>query len=327
MKAASTVSLDVLLTAEDLREQLVSDVAAGLRAEPKTLPSKWLYDEAGCELFDRITTLPEYYPTRREREILRARAADVAEATGAQTLVEIGSGTSEKTRLLLDALQDAGTLRRIVLFDISEPTLREAADTLAELYPGVDVHAIAGDFTRHLDAIPDGERRLIAFLGGTIGNLTPRERATFFSTIGRDAGSGDALLLGTDLVKDRGRLVAAYDDAAGVTGEFNLNMLRMINRELGADFDLDGFAHVAVFDEEHRWMEMRVRSLRAQTVEVRGLDLRVSFAEGELMRTEISAKFERDVVAGELARSGWLLDRWWTDAAGDYALSLSRPRE
>lgn len=325
MKAASTVSLDVLLTPQDVRRQLESDVAEGLCSVPKTLPSKWLYDEAGCELFDRITMLPEYYPTRREREILRARAAEVAAATGAQTLVEIGSGTSEKTRLLLDALRDAGTLRRIVLFDISEPTLRDAAGALAEAYPGVDVRAIAGDFTRHLNALPGGERRLIAFLGGTIGNLTPDERVPFFSTIAGDAESDDALLLGTDLVKDRSRLVAAYDDVAGVTAAFNLNMLRMINRELNANFDVDAFAHVAVFDEDHQWIEMRLRSLRSQTVHVRDLSLHVEFADGELMRTEISAKFERDAVTGELARAGWSLARWWTDPAGDYALSLSRP--
>ncbi|HVL91554.1 MAG TPA: L-histidine N(alpha)-methyltransferase [Actinomycetota bacterium] len=325
MKASSTVSLDVRLTDEDLRAGLAADVAAGLAGDPKTLPSKWLYDEAGCELFDRITTLPEYYPTRRERSILRDRAREIARITAAETLIEIGSGTSEKTRLLLDALAGSGTLSRIVLLDISEPTLRAAADTLADAYPGVDVHAVVGDFTRHLDAIPAGDRRLIAFLGGTIGNLTPAQRSSFFAGLSRDASDGDALLLGTDLVKDPGRLVAAYDDAAGITAAFNLNMLRMINRELGGDFDLGAFEHVAVFDEAEEWIEMRVRSLRDQTVTVTGLSERYRFAAGELMRTEISAKFRKAGVTAELAAGGWMLDRWWTDERSDFALSLSRP--
>ncbi|HEX9696117.1 MAG TPA: L-histidine N(alpha)-methyltransferase [Actinomycetota bacterium] len=325
MTVASNVSIDVHLTDADLRESLAADVAAGLSAAAKTLPSKWLYDQAGCELFDRITMLPEYYPTRREREILHARAAEIASATGAATLVEIGSGTSQKTRILLDALASHGTLRRIVLFDISEPTLVGASATLAAAYPGVDVHAIAGDFTRHLAAIPSGERRLVAFLGGTIGNLTPAERAEFFATIARGASAGDALLLGTDLVKDRTRLVAAYDDAAGVTAEFNRNMLRMINRELGADFDPHGFDHVAVFDDRHEWIEMRLRSIRDQLVRVRELGAEYRFAEGELMRTEISAKFRRTGVEAELAAAGLALAGWWTDAAGDFALSLARP--
>lgn len=325
MTVASQISVDVHLTAEDLRASLATDVASGLSASPKTLPSKWLYDEAGCALFDRITTLPEYYPTRREREILGRQARTIAAVTRATTLVEIGSGTSEKTRLLLDALAGEGSLERIVLFDISEPTLRAAAHTLASAYVGVDVHAIVGDFTRHLDAIPPGDARLIAFLGGTIGNLIPAERHAFFSSIAETARGDDALLLGTDLVKDRARLEAAYDDAAGVTAEFNLNMLRMINRELAGDFDLAAFEHVAVFDEEHEWIEMRVRSLRDQIVRVGGLDARYQFGDGELMRTEISAKFRRPGIADELASAGLALSHWWTDPDGDYALCLSRP--
>lgn len=321
----ASVNVDVHLTDDELQAGLAADVATGLSSAPKTLPSKWLYDEAGCELFDRITMLPEYYPTRREREILRSQAGAIASITQADTLVEIGSGTSEKTRLLLDALMTRGTLKRIVLLDISEPTLRQAAATLAAEYAGVEVRAVAGDFTRHLDAIPTDGRRLIAFLGGTIGNLMPVERARFFSSIAAGAGSDDALLLGTDLVKDRTRLIQAYDDAAGVTAAFNRNMLRMINRELGADFDPDGFEHVAIFDEDHEWIEMRLRAVRAMSVRIPSLGVAAHFADGEQMRTEISAKFRRAGIEEELACSGLALHRWWTDQAGDFALSLSFP--
>lgn len=325
MSIAPTVQIDIHLTDAELRAGLAADVIAGLTATPKTLPSKWLYDEAGCDLFDQITGLPEYYPTRRERQILRAQADRIAALTDADTLVEIGSGTSEKTRLLLDALTARGTLRRIVLLDISEPTLRQAAATLSDEYDGVHVHAIAGDFTRHMDRIPGGGRRLIAFLGGTIGNLTPAERAWFFTQVAAGATPADRLLLGTDLVKDRARLIAAYDDAQGVTAAFNRNMLTMINRELGADFDPAGFRHVAVFDEDHEWIEMRLRAERPMTVAIPGLDLCVDFAAGEEMRTEISAKFRRTQVQAELACAGLAVACWWTDQAGDFALSLSGP--
>jgi L-histidine N-alpha-methyltransferase len=307
---------------------MVAEVRAGLERRPlPELPCKYFYDERGSALFDEITRLPEYYPTRTERAILVAHAADIAARTGADTLVELGSGTSEKTRLLLDALTTAGTLSRFVPFDVSEQTLRDAADAVANEYGGVAVHAVVGDFEQHLDRIPGpttaGGTRLVAFLGSTIGNLTPAMRARFLTELVAGLAPGDALLLGTDLVKDPARLVAAYDDAAGVTAEFNRNVLRVIDRELDADFDPDAFTHVAVWDAEHEWIEMRLRSVRDQHVTIGALDLAVDFAAGEELRTEISAKFRRERVAAELAAAGLELAEWWTDPAGDFALSLA----
>jgi len=318
------VRVDVHLSGDDLADALASDVRDGLSASPKELPPKWFYDDRGSKLFDEITRLPEYYPTRAERSILEARAADIAAATGADTLVELGSGTSEKTRLLLSALGEAGALTRFVPFDVSEQTLRDAAEAIAAEY-GVLVHAVVGDFERHLAMLPDGGRRLVAFLGGTIGNLTPDVRAGFLAEIAAGLGPDDALLLGTDLVKDVDRLEAAYDDAAGVTAEFNRNVLRVVNRELDADFDPDAFAHVALFDPEEEWIEMRLRATRPMTAHVNALDLTVHFDTDEEMRTEISAKFRQPGVESELESAGLTMTNWWTDEAGDFALSLSRP--
>jgi len=303
---------------------LEEDVQRGLAAHPKDLPPKWFYDDRGSELFDEITRLEEYYPTRREREILEARAAEIASRTGADTLVELGSGTSEKTRILLDGLRASGTLRRFVPFDVSKRTLHDAAASIEREYPGIDVQPVVGDFTLDLDRILRGGRRLVAFLGGTIGNLLPDARAAFLREVAAMLDPADHLLLGTDLVKDASRLEAAYDDARGVTAEFNKNVLHVINRELDADFDVDAFDHVAIFDTGNDWIEMRLRSTRAQTVHVRALDLEVQFAAGEEMRTEVSAKFTRARVERELRASGLELVDWWTDAAGDFALSLAR---
>ena len=320
------VTVDVHLAPDASARALEADVRAGLATTPKTIPPKWFYDDRGSELFDEITRLPEYYPTRTERAILVAHAGDVAELTKADTLVELGSGTSEKTRLLLDALRDAGTLERFVPFDVSEQTLRDAAAAVAREYPGVRVHAVVGDFEHHLRDLPGGGTRVVAFLGSTIGNLAPTERAAFLADLAATLAPGDALLLGTDLVKDAGRLVAAYDDASGVTAAFNRNVLSVVNRELDADFHPDAFEHVAVWDPDAEWIEMRLRSPRVQTVDVRALDLVVDFAAGEELRTEISAKFRRDRVERELAAARFELAEWWTDPADDFALSLSFAR-
>jgi L-histidine N-alpha-methyltransferase len=320
--SGSRVRVDAFLKGEDLDEALRADVARGLTSVPKELPPKWFYDERGSQLFDEITRLDEYYPTRREKEILVAHADDVA-AFGADTLVELGSGTSEKTRLLLSAMASAGHLRGFIPFDVDEVTLRGAAEAVASEYPGLDVHAIAGDFEHHLGRIPVEGRRLIAFLGGTIGNLHPQQRARFLRGIAKGMRAGDAFLLGTDLVKDIDRLEAAYDDAAGVTAEFNRNVLRVVNRRLGADFIPERFTHVARFDKGAEWIEMLLRSDVDQTVHVPALELTVDFARGEEMRTEISAKFRRSGVESELAAAGLRLVEWWTDTRGDFALSLS----
>jgi L-histidine N-alpha-methyltransferase len=315
------------LSADYLETTLRADVAEGLTAEPKRLRPVWFYDERGSELFEEITRLPEYYPTRAEREILVGRAAQIAGATGAQSLVELGSGSSEKTRLLLDALRDAGTLETYVPVDVSDAALLGAATALREEYPGLAVHGLVADFTAHLGLLPAGGKRLVAFLGSTIGNLTPAERAAFLAELRATLEPGDAFLLGTDLVKDPGTLVAAYDDSRGVTAEFNRNVLRVLNRQMGGDFDPDNFAHVALWDAEQEWIEMRLRALSAQSVKLTGLDLVVDFAEGEELRTEISAKFRRDGIAAELDAAGFDLTHWWTDLGDRFALSLSVPKE
>ncbi|WP_369230988.1 L-histidine N(alpha)-methyltransferase [Streptomyces sp. R21] len=299
---------------------LRTDVLHGLTGTPKTLPPKWFYDAHGSELFDKITELPEYYPTRAEREILIARAAEIAAATGARTLVELGSGSSEKTRHLLDALPG---LHTYVPVDVSESALTQAGQALIAEQPDLAVHALIADFTGGLALPGTPGPRLVAFLGGTIGNLLPAERAAFLASVRSLLSPGDALLLGTDLVKDESVLVAAYDDAAGVTAAFNKNVLAVVNRELGADFDPDAFSHVALWDAEHEWIEMRLRALTAQTVKIPALDLAVDFADGEELRTEISAKFREEGVRSELAASGLELTHWWTDEKNRFALSLS----
>jgi L-histidine N-alpha-methyltransferase len=302
---------------------LRADVLHGLTHNPKTLPPKWFYDAHGSELFDRITELPEYYPTRAEREILIARAPEIAATTGARTLVELGSGSSEKTRHLLDALPG---LHTYVPVDVSESALTQAGQALIAENPELGVHALIADFTGGLALPGTPGPRLVAFLGGTIGNLLPAERATFLASVRALLSPGDTLLLGTDLVKDESVLVAAYDDAAGVTAEFNKNVLHVVNRELGADFDPDSFAHVALWDDQHEWIEMRLRSLTEQTVKIPALDLAVEFADGEELRTEISAKFREEGVRRELGAAGLDLAHWWTDHEGRFALSLSVAR-
>ncbi len=316
--------IDVYLAADDLRRELEADARDGLTSSPKTLPPKWFYDERGSQLFEQITELPEYYPTRAEREILSAHAADIAATTGVKTLVELGSGSSDKTRLLLDALHRHGTLARFVPLDVSESALRAAAAAINADYPDLDVHAIVGDFTSHLDRIPGGDGRLVAFLGGTIGNLVPAERATFLADLRGVLHTGEWLLLGTDLVKDEATLVAAYDDAAGVTAEFNRNVLRVLNRELDGDFDVDAFTHVAIWDPDKEWIEMRLRAERAQAVHLKRLDLRLLFATGEELRTEVSAKFRRYGVTAELAAAGFAVKQWWTDRAGRFGVTAAQ---
>lgn len=311
------------LTPDDLDKALRRDVADGLTADPKTLPPKWFYDERGSTLFEEITRLPEYYPTRREREILVARAAEIAAATGAETLLELGAGSGEKTRLLLGAL--AGTLRTYVPVDVSGDFLAVASKQISADHPGLAVRAVVADYERHLHLLPVGGRRLIAFLGGTIGNMPPAERIGFLGAVRASMGDDDALLLGADLIKDTARLVAAYDDAQGVTAEFNRNVLHVINRELAADFVAEAFDHVALWDPGNEWIEMRLRATRRQSVSIGQLGMRVEFAAGEELRTEISAKFRRDRLERELERAGLALDRWWTDPAGDFSLLLARP--
>lgn len=314
-------TVEVHLGPEDLAEALRRDVAAALTAHPRELAPKWFYDDRGSALFEEITRQPWYYLTQAEAGLLAENASFVAGFTGADTFIELGSGTSEKTVLLMEAFEERRQLRRFVPFDVSEATLRQAASSLASRYPTVEVTAVVGDFDHHLGCLPDDGRRLVALLGSTIGNFDPKARAHFLSQISAILAPGDALLLGTDLVKDPVRLVAAYDDPDGITAEFNRNVLRVINRELGADFAPRAYDHVARWDEEAEWMEMLLRSDRDQQVRVAELDLAADFSLGEEMRTEISTKFRREPLADELAAAGLALGRWWTD--GDFALSLS----
>lgn len=320
------IAIDVHLDA-DAAATMERDVRLGLCAYPKELAPKYFYDERGSRLFEQITELPEYYPTRAEREILRDRSAEILAAAGRPgTLVELGSGSAAKTRHLLDGMRDAGVLDTYVPVDISEEITQRTAALLVDEYPGLAVHGLVCDFERDLERIPDHDGpRLLAFLGGTIGNLYPRPRQEFLERIAALLGPRDHLLLGTDLIKDTARLEAAYDDTAGVTAEFNKNVLAVLNNELGADFDLDAFEHVARYDAEAERMDIRLRSLADQEVRLDRLDLEIAFAAGEEMRTEISTKFTRERLESVYAGSGLELSGWFTDAAGDYALSLARP--
>lgn len=320
------IAIDVHLDA-DAAETMAREVRAGLCAYPKELSPKYFYDERGSVLFERITALPEYYPTRAEREILGDRSGEILSVAGRPgILVELGSGSAAKTRHLLDAMRDAGSLDTYVPVDISEEITHRTAASLVDEYPGLTVRGLVCDFERDLERIPDDDGpRLVAFLGGTIGNLYPLERQAFLERVAALLGPDDHLLLGTDLIKERDRLEAAYDDSAGVTAEFNKNVLEVLNRELGADFDLATFEHVARFDSEAERMDIRLRSLVDQDVRVGELDLDVSFRAGEEMRTEISTKFTRDRLEAVYAGSGMEMRGWFTDRAGDYALSLARP--
>jgi L-histidine N-alpha-methyltransferase len=312
------------LAATDERA-LADDVLDGLTRPLKELPPKHFYDARGAELFDRICELPEYYPTRAERAILEARAAEIVERTGAAEIVELGSGTAAKTRILLDAMQEAGTLRRYVPLDVTEHMIVETAAALVDEYPGLLVHGIVGDFERHLHHLPPAlGPRVVAFLGGTIGNFTPGSRRRFLRGLAKAMGPEDHLLLGTDLVKDPATIEAAYDDSEGVTAEFNRNVLHVINRELEADFDVEAFEHVAFFDREREWIEMRLRAASRQRVHVGALGIDVDFAPREELRTEISAKFTRERLQGDLAAAGLKLETFFEDPEGLFAVSLSR---
>lgn len=323
MTSGTPLSLANHLAADYSAQALRRDVRNGLGQTPKSLPPKWFYDARGSDLFDQITRLPEYYPTRAEASIFVERAAVIAAASDADTLVELGSGTSEKTRMLLDALRDRGTLRRFIPFDVDAAILEATGIALQDEYPGVQIDAVCGDFEEHLGEIPSAGRRLVAFLGSTIGNLTTGPRADFLVTLAGVLQPGDTLLLGTDLVKDPVRLVAAYDDSAGVTAQFNRNVLAVVNRELHADFDLDAFAHVAKWNADEERIEMWLRAGTAQQVHIADLGTTVYFAAGEEMLTEVSCKFRPEGVAAELAAAGLTRTHWWTDAAGDFALSLA----
>jgi L-histidine N-alpha-methyltransferase len=316
-------TIDIHLGPADIAAALRDDVLHGLTATPKRLPPKWHYDERGSALFDAITHLPEYYLTRCERAILEANASEIARAAGADTLIELGSGTSAKTRLLLSAMSEAGTLERFIPFDVDEATLREAAAAIGQEYPGIRVHAVVGDFERHLATLPGGGTRVVAFLGSTIGNLTHAVRTRFLADLAATLAPGDMLLLGVDLVKSPERVLLAYNDPGGVTAAFSRNVLRVVNERLHADFDPDAFDHVPRWDAAGECVDIRLRARSAQVVSIADLGLRVDFAAGEELHTEISAKFRRDRVSAELAESGLDVRRWWTDPSEGFGVALA----
>lgn len=319
-------TVSVLLDPDWAAGSLVSDVRRGLGEQPRRLPPKWLYDDEGSRLFDLITRLPEYYPTEAERAILDLHGDEIAAACDATTVVELGSGTSDKTRVLLDAFSATGRLRRFVPVDVSEATLRSAAQMLTERYPEVAIEAVVGDFTLHLGQLPGGDRRMVAFLGGTIGNLYVEERGAFLGALGDSLEPGDWLLLGTDLVKSADRLVAAYHDSQGVTAAFVTNSLAVLNRELGADFDLDAFSYVPLWDGHMERMDLRLRSEAPQRVSIPGADLSLDLASGEEIRVEISTKFRPDGIRAELDAAGFDVAHIFTDPAADFAVTLAQLR-
>jgi dimethylhistidine N-methyltransferase len=324
--AAGRFTLEHRLPPDHYQAGLRADVLAGLAEPPRTLSPKWFYDERGSELFEQITALPEYYLTRAEYEILTAHASEIAALTGAHTLVELGSGSSRKTRLLLDSLTVAGTLERYVPVDVSAAALTAAGEALCREYPGLRVAATVADFEEDLAlAEDDPSPRMLAFLGSTLGNFDPEQRRGLYAAFHRALGEDDMLLLGADLVKSPEVLVPAYNDGMGITEAFNKNVLSVLNRELDADFDLRGFDHRAVWNEQEERIEMRLRSRGAQNVKVRALDLVVDFAPEEELRTELSCKFRREGLTAELERGGFDVRHWWTDRSGRFALLLARP--
>jgi L-histidine N-alpha-methyltransferase len=326
MEGAATqpVTVELRLPPGGPLSGMAADVRAGLTKPFKELSPRYFYDERGSALFERITDLPEYYPTRAERSILEHHSPAIVVAAGCPaTLIELGSGAASKTRVLLDAMRDAGCLRAYAPVDISEEITRQTAEAIASEY-GITVHGLVCDFELDLERLPLEGPRVIALLGGTIGNFAPAQRASFLRRVANLLGPDDGFLLGTDLVKDRATLEAAYNDPAGVTAEFNLNVLAVLNHELGANFNLDAFEHVAIWDAENLWVDIRLRSLDRQLVEIAGLGLQVTFGRGEEMRTEISTKFARGGLEGIYAEAGLELVEWWTDAEGLFGLSLAR---
>jgi L-histidine Nalpha-methyltransferase len=325
MAEEAAIEIEVDLPEGGALAGMAEVVREGLSCPFKELPPKYFYDERGSELFERITEQPEYYPTRSERRILAARADEIVAAATPRTLIELGSGAASKSRMLLDAMRAAGTLEKFVPVDISEGITRRVAAELVDEYPGLSVEGIVCDYETHLERIPRPEGALFAFLGGTIGNFRPGPRRSFLARIATLMYPGDRFLLGTDLVKDRGTLEAAYNDSAGVTSEFNKNVLNVLNRELDADFDTGAFEHVAFWDEENEWIDIRLRALSEQFVDLRELDMRAHFSRNEEMRTEISTKFTRERIESSYADAGLELVEWWTDPDELYALSLARP--
>jgi len=305
------------------RTAMADEIRAGLLKDPPEIPSKYFYDDAGSRLFEEITRLPEYYQTRTEEGILRAAADDVVARFRPAELLELGSGSSRKTRILLDAMARSGRLRRCVLFDINEGSLRESLVSLAAAYPGLEGRGVAGDFATDLGAIGTSrERRLAVFLGGTVGNLLPSRVPSFLASLSGVLSPGDGFLLGVDLVKDPARLHAAYNDSADVTARFNRNILKVVNEALDGDFDPAAFEHVAFYDPERAWIEMRLRALRPTRVRIQGAGIERAFEVGDEIRTEISCKYTRGSLEALLPGTGLEVVDWLTDEEDLFAVAV-----
>ena len=324
MSECSSVTVDVRLPDDWAEGAMRDDITRAFSSHPLVLPPKWLYDDRGSELFDQITRLDAYYPTEAERAILAARADEIAATTGADTVVELGSGTSDKTRTLLDAFHRAGQLRRFAPVDVSRATLEAAAGDLARRYPGIEINALVGDFTRHLVHLPSGQRRLVAFLGGTVGNFYVEERAAFLGALADSLDPGEWLLLGVDLVKPIERILDAYDDPEGVTAEFVKNVLAVLNTSLEGDFDLDAFDFVPLWDRREERIDLRLRAVVPQDVRLASLDLDLALGEGDELRVEISTKFRPERVTAELEAAGFEAPTLWTDDQDLFGLALAR---
>jgi L-histidine N-alpha-methyltransferase len=324
MHGAGNVEIEVHLEESGALAKMADEICRGLTSTPKRLPSKYFYDDTGSHLFEQITTLPEYYLTRAEQALLEERAGEIARLVRPEEIVELGAGSAKKTRLLIKAGLEQGVLRRYTSFEVAQVMAERAAHELGRRYPELEVRALVGDFERHLGRLPDGGRRLVAFLGSTIGNFTEHQAVDLLSQIGRALGPDDWLLLGTDLVKDKRRLEAAYNDSRGVTAEFNLNILNVINTQLSGSFDLRDFEHVSYFNEDEARIETFLRSVRDQSVQIGLIDLEVEFAEGEMMRTEVSCKYTRESAEALLRRAGLKLEHWFVDSDRTFALSLSK---
>ena len=307
------------------RREILADVRETLFRSPRELSPKYFYDERGSQLFEEITRLPEYYLTRAEREILLARATEIVALTGARTLVELGAGSAAKTRVLLDAMTQAVTDVTYVPVDVSADFLSDTARALASEYERLRVVPVVADMSVSLDipaAVPHPV--LFAFLGSTIGNFTEPDAIALLGRVRARMNPGDRLLLGTDLHKSADILNPAYDDARGVTAEFNRNMLRALNAELGADFNPDRFRHRAFYNEPQRRIEMHLDAIGDQTVHIPGLPT-IVLRDGESIRTELSHKYERESVASMLSAAGMRIERWDTDEQNRFALSVAEP--
>jgi L-histidine N-alpha-methyltransferase len=318
-----TFEVTRLLSPNDHNAKLAQDLRAGLLSRPRWISPIWFYDERGSELFEEITKLPEYYPTARENEILKTYADQIVELANCDTLIELGAGSAEKSHELLGAMARSKSLQHFVAVDVSEEMLVTSSKAIQRSF-GIAVTALVADFSAHLALLPRSGRRLITLMGGTIGNFEPAMRRSFLEQLRESMGPDDALLVGADLVKDRSRLVAAYNDASGVTAEFNRNALRAINDAFEANFDAEAFEHIALFDETHHWIEMRLRSIRPQRVVVGGLGITLDFERGEDIRTEISTKFTPSGIETEFADAGFRVVREFRDPADDFQLTLAR---